>query len=163
MFLIWYFHFKFIKTEARSLPMQVACACGQGLTTPRFTEDKLDSKPIKPKTTDVKDDSQKEIGDESETEDDKAEEDKDTTKRSKTPTPPKVEVIDEPEDEWIDEPVDVDNTEEGDDFFVPFTGTPIVDVNTEREEDIVSTVTTTQDSLIEDNGSLKIRIKRKIM
>lgn len=162
-FWIWYLHPKSEKTsQASSLPIQVDCTHTiQEPFTPVFTEDKLDSIPIAPqekKTEEKSEEETQETQKEGETE------------RTYTRTPDKEPDNDgsDWEDEIIVDPPDIFGPDEGSDtssgVFVPMTPgiTEEVDTSTERDEDITSTVITTEDSQNRNNGSLKIRIKRKI-
>lgn len=161
--VIWWLHPTTEKVDARSLPFTVACSCAdEGLVTPILTEDKLKSEPIKPKTVEAEDDSQ----DDSEKETKTGEKPQtETTRTRQYPTPDEQDIIDEPDD-WndgiIDDQVVDDTQEEGGNINVPLVGTtPAVDITTERDEDIPSTVTTPGESQVIGNGALKVEIIRK--
>jgi hypothetical protein len=166
VFWIWYLHPKSNHTHTGSLPFEVACVDNQKLITSAFTERKLESVPIKPKKTEtedeVDDDSKDEPDDKSKDENDDGKKDDDKNKRSYTPTPI-VEPIEGPDedDEVIVEPPIID-TQEGDIIIVPSNGTPtVVTPTTERDADIPSTITTTEDAQNPQNGEAIIRIIRK--
>jgi len=164
-FWIWYLHPKIDKTSMRSLPAQVACSCDQRPLTTRFTENKLTSIPVQPKNIVVKEKSK----DEPPTPINNGGKDKKKKGSTYTPTPIKetpIEDSDSGEEVIKEDFTPIVDTDEGDiisnEIIVPFNGTPeVITPSTERDDDIISTITTTEDSQNSSNGSLSVRIKRK--
>jgi hypothetical protein len=160
--VIWWLHPTTEKVDARSLPFTVACSCAdEGLVTPILTEDKLKSEPIKPKTVETEDDSQDDSEKETKTGEKQQTE---TTRTRQYPTPDKEQIIDDDFiwDEEVDDPVVDDTQGDGDNINVPLVGTtPAVEITTERDADIPSTVTTPGESQVIGDGALKVEIIRK--
>lgn len=171
-FWIWFIFLKTDSADSRSLPLTAACLSpAKELITLELAEDILDSEPVrkkvKPKDKPVKTSQEKSDG-ETET---NTGTDTDTDGSDFIPTPYKgPEIIEGPdeEEELIVKPeLPIVDTNEGDDITnvisVPFNGTSTVnpEISTERDADIISTVTTTEESQTEYNGALRIKIERK--
>jgi hypothetical protein len=169
VFLIWYLHPKSNHTHTGSLPFEVACVDNQKLITSAFTERKLESVPIKPKKTETEDETDGKSKDEAddkstdETDDGKTDDD---TKRSYTPIPGPEPIVGPGKDDGIIVDPPISGTQEGgiipNGIIVPSNGTStVVTPTTERDADIPSTTTTTEDAQNSQDGEVIVRIIRK--
>lgn len=166
-FGIWYLHPTADKTDSRSLAPQLACLSpAKELITLELAEDILDSEPVrkkvKPNDQPVK------------TSQGTSEGETEPTTGTDTGTNGTTyielpytgpEIIHGPDIVEPEKPID--GTKEGDVvtnvITVPFVGTSTVtpDISTERDADIISTITTTEESQNSTNGALRIKIERK--
>lgn len=164
-FLGNFLYLRINKTETSSLSSAIACIPNMKPLTSIFTEDILDSIPIKPKAKLPKDKTKGGRGDGEKVKKQKVA----GSKIKETPTlpfePPEIDGSESDDVERIRGPETiVEETREGDiipdGIIVPSNGAPTVTPTTERDSDIDDTTITSEGSQNLNNGTLQIRIIR---